>query len=179
MIKEAPTSEAIEVLAVARIIKPHGIKGAVVVEVLSDFPERFSPGNELLLKVDDRNFEALLIETSFFQKGKAVLKLFGIDDREGVEKVRNEFLFIREMEANRLGKSEYWIHDLYGLSVVSEQGEEIGEVMDVFSGGAQDLLNITGKGGKEIQIPFVEAFIKEVDLESKKITVTLIRGMID
>ncbi|MBN1288014.1 MAG: 16S rRNA processing protein RimM [Actinobacteria bacterium] len=179
MTREAPTSREIEVLAVARIIKPHGVKGAVVVELLSDFPERFRPGNELLMKVDDRDFEKLSIESSFFHKGRAVLKLSGVDDREGAERVRKKFLFILEKEANLLGKSEYWIHDLYGMRVISHTGEEIGEVTDVFSGGAQDLLNVAGKGGEQFQIPFVKAFINEVDLESNRITVTLISGMID
>lgn len=178
MIREAPTSREEKVLAVARVVKPHGIKGAVVVEVLSDFPERFSPGEKLDMGVGEAAFETLSIETSSVQGDSAVVKFSGIDDRDGAERLRNRFLYIKEEDAFPLDEGEYWIHDLDGLTVVNDAGDKMGVVTDVICGSAQDLLSITGAWGEEFQIPFVKAFIKDVDLENGKLTVKLIEGMI-
>lgn len=179
MIKEGRKAFGEErLLAVGIITKPHGINGSVAVEVMSDYPERFLPGSELILETSESTRKTILIETSFHSKGCVVLKLSGVNGRDEAEQMRNNLLFIPESKAFPLEEGEFWVHDLMGMMVSGVDGNELGEVTDVLCRSAQDLLKITGKDGSEFQLPLVKTFIENIDLEGRKITVKLIKGMI-
>lgn len=145
---------------------------------MSDYPERFLPERELILETDDSAQEKVLIEKSFHSKGHIVLKLSGVNGRDEAEQIRGGRLLIPESKASALEEGEFWAHDLIGMTVLGEEGNELGEVADVLCGNAQDLLNITAKDGGSFQLPIVKTFVENIDLEGRKITIKLIKGMI-
>lgn len=145
---------------------------------MSDYPERFLPGSELLIKTGESGLKNISVENSFHSGGRLVLKLAGVDGREKAEEIRNKLLLVPESRASTLEEGEYWAHELIGMTVSGIEGNELGEVTDVLCGSAQDLLNVAGKDGTDFQIPVVKKFIEKIDLEGRQITVKLIKGMI-
>jgi 16S rRNA processing protein RimM len=87
-------------------------------------------------------------------------------------------MYIPASEAVPLGEDEYWIHDLIGMSVVSDEGDKLGVVTDYISGSAQDLLLVEDENRREFKMPFVGEFVKKVDREASAITVKVIEGLV-
>lgn len=164
-------------LAVGVILRPHGIRGAVVVEVLSDFPGRFLSGNRLLLEMEG-TFREVVVNSSSPHKGRLLVYLEGVDDRGRAERLRNCRLWIPERQADTLGEGEYWIHELVGMRVLREDGSELGLVGDIALRDAQDSITVVRPDGHEFQVPFVGEFVKCVDIGDRTITVRLIEGMV-
>ncbi|MBK5092886.1 MAG: hypothetical protein JJE48_05145, partial [Actinobacteria bacterium] len=99
-----------ELLVVGRIDRPHGVRGAVIVAGMSDWPGRFSPGGRFLLEAAPSRFEDVTIRSCSSYKGRLLVSLSGIDDRDSAEVLRGCLLFIPAVEAVPLGEGEYWIH---------------------------------------------------------------------
>jgi 16S rRNA processing protein RimM len=167
-----------ELLVVGRINRPHGVRGAVIVEGISDWPERFRPGARLLLEAAPSRFEEVTVQSCSPHKGGLLMSLSGVADRDSAEGLRGCLLFIPADEAAPLEEKEYWIHDLIGMSVVNEEGGRLGVVTDYSSGTTQDLLLVEDNNGKDFAIPFVSEFIKRIDRESSAITVRVIEGLV-
>jgi len=167
-----------ELLVVGRINRPHGVRGAVIVEGMSDWPGRFSPGGRFLLEAAPSRFEDVTVRSCSSHKGRLLVSLAGIDDRDSAEVLRGCLLFIPAVEAVPLGEGEYWIHDLIGMSVLREDGDKLGEVTEFTSGASQDLLVVEDEKKQEFEIPFVGEFIKKVDREASSITVRVIEGLV-
>ncbi|MCJ7652627.1 MAG: ribosome maturation factor RimM [Actinobacteria bacterium] len=167
-----------ELLVVGRISRPHGLRGAVIVEGISDWPERFSRGARLLLKAGSPRLEEVTIESCSPHQGRLLVSLSGLTDRESADRLRGGLLLIPAGEAVPLGEGEYWIHDLVGMSVVREEGGALGVVTGFVEGAAQDLLVVEDADKREFDIPFVGEFIKKVDREASTITVRVIEGLV-
>lgn len=167
-----------ELLVVARIIRPHGLRGAVIMEGISDWPGRFSAGAHLLLESAPSRFEEVTIESGSPHKGRFLVSLSGIGDRDSAEELRGCLMFIPASKAAPLAENEYWVHDLIGMSVTREDGGALGVVTDYISGSSQDLLLVEDENRREFEIPFVGEFIKKVDREASAITVRVIEGLV-
>jgi 16S rRNA processing protein RimM len=164
---------------VGRIIRPHGIRGAVIVAVESDWPEeRFRKGVSLLLEAAHEVYREVTVESSVLHKGNMMVYLSGVDGRDAAEELKGRYLMVRACDARQLGEGEYWAHELVGMSVVDEGGLQLGEVSEVICRQAQDLLVVRGGECTEFQVPFVEKFIKGVDADARVITIEVIDGMV-
>lgn len=166
-----------EFLAVGKIIRPHGVRGAVIVEAVSDWPERFAPGSRMLLETDPSRHEEVTIESATPHTGRLLACISGINNRESAERLRGCCLLVFRDMAAPLGEGEYWIHELMGMKVREEDGRDLGVVEDFRSGRAQDLLIVKDAREREFGIPYVGEFIKDVDRVASTITVRLIEGM--
>ena len=167
-----------ELVAVARIVRSRGLKGEVVAEILTDFPERF----ELLDKVTavretGERFE-LNIEKFWFQNGRVILKFKGYDTVESGETLRNVEICVPESDAVELDEGEYFDWELTGCKVETISGEAIGEVRELMRTGGTELLVVTGET-KEYLIPFANAICVEVDIENKLIKVDPPDGLLE
>jgi 16S rRNA processing protein RimM len=167
-----------ELLVVGRITRPHGVRGAVIVEVISDWPGRFRPDARVLLETAPSRFEEVIIQSCSPHKGGLLVSLSGIGDRDSAEGLRGCLLFIPGNEAVPLGEEEYWVHEIIGMSVVTEDGVTLGIVSEYISGSGQDLLLVEDKNGGQFEIPFVGEFIKRIDRETSEITVRVIEGLV-
>lgn len=125
----------------------------------------------------DMEFE---IEKVRYQKNMVILKLRGVDDRNQAEALKDMDVFITEDDLEELPDDTFYVRDLIGCQVVDiNDGKKLGVVSDLIQNSAQDIYQIDLAEGGQALIPAVEQFIKNVDIESKTITVSLIPGLID
>ena len=118
------------------------------------------------------------VQTTFF-KNMVILKFKGIDNINDVEKYRKMSLFVTRENAVKLKKDEYFIADLIGLKVQTDEGEALGEVTDVLQTGANDVYEIRTEDGEEILLPAIKDCVKEVDVEGGSMLVHLLPGLRD
>lgn len=167
-----------DLVAVARVAKPRGIKGEVIADILTDFPDRFDQLTSVTAVLSDASRRELTIEEYWFQSNRIVLKFAGVDAVEAAEVLRNAEICVGEDEAVDLERDEYFDWDLVGCSVVTVGGEELGKVSELMRPGGPELLVVKG-GPKEYLIPFAEAICVEVDIVNKSIKVDPPEGLLD
>ncbi|NNE65599.1 MAG: 16S rRNA processing protein RimM [Pyrinomonadaceae bacterium] len=165
-----------DLVAVARIAKPKGLKGEVVADLLTDFPERFENLERVL--AGENGERELGIERFSFHKSRIVLKFAGVDSIEEAETLRNLYLCVRESEVVALEEGEFYDWELEGCEVVTGDGDRIGRVKEIFRAGENVNLVVAGKE-REHMIPFVEAICIEVDIDLKRIVVDLPEGLLE
>ena len=171
-----------ESLVVGRILRPHGLRGELSVEVRTDDPgERFAVGS--VLATDPPEAGPLTVEASRWHSGRLLVSFAGIEDRTGAESLRGAWLTIdvAGIPAPQ-DPDEFHDHQLTGLTVVTVSGELVGTVTDVLHPG-QDLLAITPAPGTsrraEVLVPFVAAIAVEVDLADGKLVIDPPPGLLD
>jgi 16S rRNA processing protein RimM len=175
-------------LAVGRILRPHGLRGEVRVEIHTDSPERFAlydrvylahaqadAGPANLLSVAPGALPYAL-ESHRFHGQYVLLKLAGIDDRTQADRLRELWVWIAPEQAEPLDEGEIYLHDMLELSVVTDEGEELGQIVQIIETGANPVYVVRGRQG-EILLPDTDEVILEVDLEAEQVTVHLIEGL--
>ena len=165
-------------LIVGRIVGVHGLKGEVKVELHTDFPERFAPGAVMYL---GEELTPVTLTSVRPHKGRLLVGLEGVEGRPAAEELRGEWLYIPEEEAKELEEGVYWIHDLLGLTVQTEEGRPLGVIKDVLVTGANDVYVVEVQEGvnqgRDLLIPAIADVVQEVDLERGVMTVRLLPGM--
>lgn len=167
-----------DLIAIARITKARGLRGEVVANVLTDFPERFENLKTVFAVKADGARDELKIEKFWFQKDRIILKFEGIDSIEAAETLRDFEICIPESEAVGLETGEYFDWELEGCEVETVEGERIGRVKEVMRTGGTEVLIVTG-AGKEYLIPFAETICTSVDIENKLIKIDAPEGLLD
>ena len=165
-------------LKVGVITSTHGIKGEVKVFPTTDDANRFKKLKNVILDDGKEKIDIEIASVRFF-KNMVILKFKGIDDINDVEKYKKAELFVTRENAVPLQKDEYFIADLIGVEVTSDQGEELGVIDDVLQTGANDVYVIKKAGCQDLLVPAIKACIKEVDIENQKMTVHLLAGLRD
>lgn len=161
-------------LVIGRVAKPWGIQGEVKVEIMTDFPDRFSLLRKIYLGPKAVPFA---LEGFRLHQGAALLKLEGCQDRAAVEKLRGQLVQIPIEEAMPLEQDEYYEHQIVGLAVWTAGGEHLGTVDEIISTGSNDVYVVRGKG-REVLIPALEDVVLEVNLAQGRLIVELIEGLI-
>ena len=167
-------------LAIGRIIAPHGIRGEVKVEVLTDFPERFKPGAHVFLGAgtEDPAARPAKIAAARPHKSGFLVKLDVVPDRNAAELVRNRYLLIPAADAMPLGEHENYLHDLMGLEVETTDGQHLGELREVLFTNANDVYVVRGPAG-EVLLPALRDVVLQVDLSAQRMVVALPEGLLD
>lgn len=153
---------------IGQIVGAHGIRGQVKVDPLTDFLERLSEGTRLFL-----NGDWVQVERFQIHKGRPILALSGIKDRNQAETLRGAYLEGVVTTRPGLEEDEFMVEDMIGMKVQTLEGRELGFVEEVLAYPAQDILKIG-----DILIPLVKQFVKSVDIDASLITVELIPGML-
>jgi 16S rRNA processing protein RimM len=147
----------------------------MTMDVYTDFPERLRTG--LVVFVGDEH-QAQLIR-SRRQAGNALLVSFdGFDDPESAAVLRNQFVYVRADDRPTLDEGEYYHHELLGLQVVSEDGQLLGELVEILSLPANDVYIVRPAAGAEILLPAIKSVILDVDLPGRQMRVHLLPGLI-
>lgn len=165
-----------DLLQVGVITTTHGVRGEVKVYPTTDDPKRFLDLENVILD-DGKTKRDLEIENVKFFKNLVILKFKGIDNINDIEKYKKAGLFVTRENAVELSKDEYFITDLIGLSVVTDEKEEIGILSDVLQTGANDVYVVSQKGQKDILIPAIHECILDVDLKEHTMEVHLLPGL--
>ena len=159
------------------ITSTHGVRGEVKVFPTTDDASRFKKLKKVLLDTGKEDVELEITSVKFF-KNMVILKFKGIDDMDTANKYRQKSLYVTRENAVKLKKNEYFIADLIGIAVTSDEGEALGIIEDVLQTGANDVYVIE-KDGEEILLPAIKDCIKEVDIEAGTMTVHLLPGLRD
>jgi len=164
-------------LQVARIGKPHGIRGEVTVQVLTDAPEdRFVPGTEFV--VEPASSGPLTVSSARWNKDILLLGFAEVADRNQAETLRGAKLFIETEELDEDDDEGWYEHELVGLEA-RVGSEVVGKVTALNTMPVQDLLMVTTPGGEEILVPFVEQIVPEVNIEEGFILLTPPDGLFE
>lgn len=167
-------------LNIGKIVNTHGIKGEMKIWPQTDFPEvRFKPGNKLLMFPPETG-EPITIEivSSREQKKMYVLKIKGFDNINQVEKYKGWELKVAEDDRVPLDEGEYYVRDIVGCEVETEEGEKLGTVTDILSPGANDIWVVQMAKGKELLLPVIDDVVLDVDITARKIKVHLMEGLL-
>lgn len=154
-----------DLVTVGKVLKPHGVRGEIRVQILTDFPERFEDTAELWLVSPEGATERRKVVGARFHSSWVLLKLEGISDPETVGRYRNWLLAVPEDDLCELDEDEYWHFELEGLEVRDESGAVLGHLKEVLPTPAHDLYAIEGLQG-EILIPAVGEFVLSIDVEA-------------
>jgi 16S rRNA processing protein RimM len=162
-------------LAVGRLRHPHGVRGEILMDVLTDFPERIKQG--ITLFVGDE-YSPLRVTNFRWHRSEMLMTFEGYTTPETVGMFRNQTVFIRTAEVPELPVGEFYHHQLLGLLAYTAQGRSLGRVSAILETGANDILVVQGETGPEILIPFVDEIVISIDLEAGCLTVQPIPGLL-
>jgi 16S rRNA processing protein RimM len=165
-------------LNVAKIARTRGIRGEVLADLHTDFPERFQELKDVWLEFPDGTRRHMTLENSWTHQRRQVLKFLGVDDINAAEEFAGAWVQIEAQEAVILPEGTYFDHDLIGCSVRSLAGDELGTVEQVLRITGNSQLVVRGRSG-EFYVPVTEAFCKSVSIDRKEILVDLPQGLID
>lgn len=172
------SSNSMDLVAIAKVAKTRGLRGEVVAELLTDFPERFDGLADVIGKLPGGDRIDLKIERHFFQKGRIVLKFAGYDTIEQGEELRGVEISVPESDAVELESDEFFDWELEGCKVETIGGEMIGTVRELLRTGGTEVLIVAG-AEKEFLIPFAESICVEVDVENKLIKIDPPEGLLE
>jgi len=158
-------------LTIGHLGKSHGLSGEILLYLTTDFPERIRKGKTVYLGKDFRPISIELVRKH--QKG-LLLKFDGIDTIEEVELLSKETVFVKTDSLPVLPDGEYYHHQLLGMNVYDESGNEIGILTEILETGANDVYVVTGKQGKEELIPALKQNLVNIDIKNKSMVVKLL-----
>ncbi|WP_313132182.1 ribosome maturation factor RimM [Anaerocolumna sp.] len=164
-------------LRVGVITSTHGIRGEVKVFPTTDDVNRFKTLKQVKLDTG-KEYLDLEIEGIKFFKQYVILKFKGIDNINDIEKYKGKDLLVTRDNAVKLEEDEYFIYDILGSKVISDDGNELGELAEVLTTAANDVYVVKTKEGKEILIPSIKECILDVNVENKEIKVHLLPGLL-
>ena len=166
-----------QLLQVGVISSTHGVRGEEKVFPTTDDMRRFKKLKQVILDTG-REHRALEIESVKFFKQFAILKFKGIDNINDIEKYKGKSLLVDREHAVKLRKDEYFIADMIGMSVYTEDGEEFGSLKDVLETGANDVYIIDSLQHGEVLVPAIKQCILDVDVEQCKMVIHLLEGLV-
>ena len=167
-----------DLFQVGAITSTHGVRGEVKVYPTTDDVRRFKKLKEVLLDTG-KEMLTLEVESVKFFKQFVILKFKGIDSLNDVEKYRSKNLFVTRENAIKLRKDEYFIADLIGLCVYTDEDVLFGELTDVIQTGANDVYVVKMEDGKEVLFPAIKECILSVDMENRQMKVHVMDGLLD
>jgi 16S rRNA processing protein RimM len=161
---------------IGKVVAAFGTKGDVRVMPQTDFPEtRFAAGARVFAERMPDGFE---IEQVRWMKGQPVLKLAGVDDRDQAEELRGRYLRVPGEDLAPLEDGEYYLFQIVGLMVETEEGRRLGTVSEVLQTGANDVYLVPMPSGGELLVPAIPDVVQEVDLAAGRLRIRLMPGML-
>ncbi len=171
-------ASANELVIIARAVRPRGLKGEIVAELLTDFPDRFEDIDELILVSPSGERTTKRLEDFWFQNDRVVLKVAGYDDVEAAKELVGFEFAVPESERVPLPADHYYDWELEGCTV-KVGADSIGTVNSVLKTGGAEILVVTDDSGKEQLIPLADSIVVEVDAAGKTIVIDPPEGLLD
>lgn len=168
----------IEELQVGVITQTHGIRGEVKVFPTTDDVNRFQKLKEVILETEKERLTLTVAGVKFF-KQYVILKFREYDSINDIEKYKGARLLVPREKAVKLQKDEYFVADLIGMQVVTEDGKPFGRLKNVLETGANDVYVVETVESKEVLLPAIKECVLQVDMEKGVITVHIMDGLLD
>ena len=166
-----------DLLQVGIISSMHGIKGEVKVFPTTDDPNRFKKLKSVLLDTGRETLDLQVEQVKFF-KQFVILKFKEFDSINEVEKYKGKGLFVTRENAVKLKPNEYFIADMIGMEVFTDEGRKFGILTDVLETGANDVYVVETEEHKEVLLPAIKECILNVDIAGRKMEVHLMEGLV-
>jgi 16S rRNA processing protein RimM len=161
-------------ITIGKVVAPFGVRGEVKVVILTEFPERLSKGKTVTLRYPDGKFVETAINASRPNKGGLLISFEGPKNRMEARELKDAEVVIDRADVKKLPKDEFYLFELVGLNVVTDDGRELGVVEDVLQGGANDVY-VTSE---EICIPAIKQVVKSIDVKAGKIVIHPMPGLL-
>lgn len=175
-LNEALPNPTPDFVAVGRLRRPHGVQGELLFEVWTDFPERLQPG--ITLYVGARHRPMHLLARRDLPHG-LLLTLEGIHDRDQAGLLRNQVVYVPAASLPPLEDGDWYVHQVLGLHVVTDEGQPLGVLVEVFETGANDVLVVRRPDGSEALLPATDEVVLQVDFDHRTMTVHLLPGLLE
>lgn len=163
-----------EFLLVGRIIRPHGVRGEVGMRLMTDHPEHLLGLKKLYLGPEYKPYQVTRMRRH--QEGM-IIQFVEVKDRDQAELLRETMVYIHIQDAIPLEDGEYYLFQIEGILVVTEEGEELGRLTGLIETGANDVYVITTPSGGELLLPAIPDVIKKVDVQAGRMIVQLLEGL--
>ena len=162
-------------LAVGFLRRAHGVHGEIIMDLHTDFPERFQSGRTLFVGEEHK----LITLSSARPHAKGMLVKFkGVETPEDAGRFRNQWVYVKASDVPSLPEGKLYQHELFGFEVVAEDGNSLGELVEIIETGANDVYVVRNESGKEILLPAISSVILETDPARRLIRVHLLEGLI-
>ena len=162
----------VEFITIGEILAPWGTRGKIRVQVATDLPQRFAPSAKVYI-----GRHPMTVVSTKWHKGKAIIKLDGIDDYEAAHQLRGHAIEIHHTQAHPLPEGEFYHFQLIGMEVWTTQGELVGSISEVLSGESNDSYVVSRNSG-EVLIPAIDDVVKSVDTDEGRVTIEAIDGLL-
>ena len=166
-----------EYFEIGQIVNTFGIKGEVKVNPFTDDIEQFERLKSILVEKNKKLLE-VEIENVRYQKHLVILKLKNIEDINTAEKYKGCYIKIHRKDARKLPDGTYFIADIIGSEVITDDGQKLGKVDDIYNTGSNDIYVVKDELGKQILLPGIKDVILDIDIEKQVVTVHLLEGLI-
>jgi len=161
-------------LAIGRLQRPHGLQGEISMEVLTDFPDRLKAGTKVYL---GEKHQELIIRDRRGHTSGFLISFESHNSAESVGNFRNQYIYVMADDRPILPDGEYYQHQMLGLSVISDEGEILGELSGMLETGSNDVYIVRSDAGSELLLPNIGSVVKEIDLEKGEMRVHLLPGL--
>lgn len=161
-------------IVIGKVIAPVGVRGEMKVILLTEFPERFEAGNELTLRLPDGETKPVKVFSQRLYKEGLALELDGVKTRDGAEALRGGEFVIDANELHELPAGGFYLFDIIGLRVSTDDGRECGEVTEILQGGANDVY-VTSTG---LCIPALKNVVTKIDIEQGVMIIHPVPGLL-
>jgi len=163
-------------LAVGSLRRPHGVHGAILLEVYTDFPERLTEGTTVFL---GGQHTPIKIRHIRHHNDGLLLDFDDFDTPEAVGRLRNQIVYVKTSDRPKLPEGQFYHHQLNGMRVRQDTGHELGSLTDIIVTGANDVYVVTTGDGRELLLPAIRDVILSIDIKENVMTVHLIPGLIE
>ncbi len=170
-----PTGEP-AFLVIGKLLHPHGLRGEILMKVITDFPERLKPGNRVFV---GEEHQPIIVRGRRPHKQNLLMAFDGYGSPEAVGALRNQFVYVSTAELPSLPPGEYYHHQLIGLLVISDDGRELGRLVEILTTQANDVYIIHRSSGPELLLPGIADVVKQIDLEGGRMLVHLLPGLLE
>lgn len=167
----------VEYLKIGQIINTHGVKGELKIYPLTDDVKRFKRLKQVWMECPE-GYKTVKLEGVKFVREFPIIKLENVDTMNDAQKLRNQYIYVDRENAVKLPKDTYFIADLIGMQVMTEDGKTLGVLSSVIPTGANDVYEVTPSEGKSLLIPAIGDVVQEVDVEGRRMIVKLLEGLI-
>ena len=171
----SPTGEPVY-LTVGFIRRPHGTRGELIMDIHTDFPDQLKAGARVFVGEDH---QPMRLATTRFHGSAMLVSFRGKDTPEKVGHLRNTWVYLTSADLPHLPGGGVYRHQIIGMRVVTDTGEELGQLEDVFDTGANKVYVVKTPDNKEILLPAIPDVILDVDLSAREVRVHLIDGLIE
>ena len=164
-------------LEIGQIVNTFGIKGIVKIKPFTDDIKRFDNLKTVYIEKNNTQKEYEIEEVKY-HKDMVLIKFKGVDTVEQAELLRNAYLTISRDSVETLEEGRYYIVDMLGLEVYTDEQVLLGTLDDIFNTGSNDIYVVKDKQGKQILLPAIQDVIKQIDMENRKMIVHLLPGLV-